>query len=151
MENTCSRCDPWCLGVWGMSITSAIRPDDVLLALLALGPDAETRLTGVSEIIHKTVFHLKTDYPEAFAEFIFSSSTSYPYSEQLASSLHSLQWCRLIGMENPDFRVYFVRDSVRRVFQEVVQPRLPESILSDLAAASRRFWQKAGEPETGDQ
>lgn len=111
----------------------------------------ESRLTGVSKRIHEAVYDLKRDYPAAFAEFVFSSSTSYPYSEQLASSLHSLQWCRLIGMENPDFRVYFVRDSVRGVFQEVVQPRLPEPILSDLAAASRRFWQRVGEPETGDQ
>ncbi len=123
----------------------AIAADDILLSLFVLGQPKGGRFRAMSRDVHGAVRQLKESYPDLFCEFVFTeTTTAFPYSERLAEAMQDLEWSRLVGMENPDFRVYYVKPSAQGVFDTLVRPRITQDQTEQLTTAAQRFWHELG-------
>lgn len=123
---------------------TSLHPDDVILSILALSRPEHGTFTSKPERIH-TVFQelLQGASPDLRKFFRFAAHTPYPYSQRLDTSLANLQFARLLGMFNPDFRRYVVQEIARSAFEELVGPKLAGSpeLEAELYQLSERFWQ----------
>jgi hypothetical protein len=75
------------------------------------------------------------EYPILDA-FVFSDSGPEPYSPALEESVSRLQLSGLIGRENPDYEVVFLRSAADRFFDEVLSTEFAAEIeqLSKIAS-----------------
>ncbi len=71
--------------------------------------------------------------------FVFSDSGPEPYSPALNESVSRLQLSGLIGRENPDYEVVFVRPAADRFFDEVLRKNLKEADLDQLNEVASDF------------
>ena len=71
--------------------------------------------------------------------FVFSDSGPEPYSPVLNESVSRLQLSGLIGRENPDYEVVFVRPAADRFFNEVLRRDLAQSDLEQLSHVASEF------------
>lgn len=129
---------------------TSLHPDDVILSILVLAqPEGGPVFTSKTERIH-TVFQelLQGASPVLGKLFRFAAHTPYPYSQRLDTSLANLQFARLLGMFNPDFRRYLVPESARSAFEELVGPKIEGSpeLKAELYRLSERFWQAMQTP-----
>jgi hypothetical protein len=74
---------------------------------------------------------LRKQYPILKA-FVFSESGPQPYSPILNESVSRLQLSGLIGRENPDYEVVFVRPAANLFYDEVVKESLDSSEIKQL-------------------
>lgn len=127
----------------------AILPDHVLSAVLTLAKRAlvakdasQKRLAFRSHDFQlQEIFNdlRKTgEYPILNA-FVFSDSGPEPYSPALNESVSRLQLSGLIGRENPDYEVVFLRPAADRFFDEVLKPRLGPSDIQQLTKIASQF------------
>jgi len=126
---------------------SAILPDHVLSAVLALAKRAfvarnptQRRFAFRSHDFQlQEIFNdlQKTGAYPILNAFVFSHSGPEPYSPALNESVSRLQLSGLIGRENPDYEVVFLRPAADRFFDNVIEPKLDRTEtqqLSDIAA-----------------
>lgn len=68
--------------------------------------------------------------------FVFSDSGPEPYSPALNESVSRLQLSGLIGRENPDYEVVFLRPAADRFFDEVLKAEFGADLqqLTDVAS-----------------
>ena len=71
--------------------------------------------------------------------FVFSDSGPDPYSPVLNESVSKLQLSGLIGRENPDYKVLFLRPAAERYYDEVLAGRFAEEDQRQLAEVAREF------------
>ena len=129
---------------------TSLHPDDVILSILVLSqPERSPEFTSKPERIHAVFEELLQGASPALRKlFRFAAHTPYPYSQRLDTSLASLQFARLLGMFNPDFRRYVVSKSARLAFEELVSPKLKDSpeLEAELRQLSERLWQAMQTP-----
>jgi hypothetical protein len=63
----------------------------------------------------------RTDEYPILSTFVFADSGPEPYSPVLNESVSRLQLSGLIGRENPDYEVLFLRPSAEQFFHEVLE------------------------------
>jgi hypothetical protein len=73
--------------------------------------------------------------------FVFSDTGPEPYSPVLNESVSKLQLSGLIGRENPDYEVLFLRPAAEKFFDEVLTPRLSTEYRAQLEEVASRFLQ----------
>jgi len=117
----------------------ALLPDHILGAVLALAEKEHARQAGSERLAFRSHdFHLqdifsdlRKQYPILKA-FVFSESGPQPYSPILKESVSRLQLSGLIGRENPDYEVVFVRPAANLFYDEVVKESLDSSEIKQL-------------------
>jgi hypothetical protein len=126
-----------------MSITqSALLPDHVLAAVLTLAKQQsqESRFAFRSHD-----FQLQGIFGELgrkfaiLSPFVFSDSGPEPYSPALSESVSRLQLSGLIGRENPDYEIVFLRDAADKFFDLVLKNEFDEKQLQQLNEIASEF------------
>jgi len=132
---------------------SAVLPDHILSAVLAL---AEQQLREKDQSQKRLAFRSHDfqlqelfnslrqtgKYPMLNA-FVFSDSGPEPYSPALNESVSRLQLSGLIGRENPDYEVVFLRPAAERFFNEVLASEFDESQRKELTEIASQFLEQA--------
>ena len=98
-------------------------PDDILTALLTLAKQksGKERLAfrGHDSDLQRSFRNLSEKCGSRLLEpFVFSDSGPEPYSPVLHECLSRLQLSGLVGRENPDYEVVFLRPSAEAYFAE---------------------------------
>jgi len=71
--------------------------------------------------------------------FVFSDTGPEPYSPTLSESVSRLQLSGLIGRENPDYAVVFLRPAADRFFDEVLKSEFDESQFRQMTEIASEF------------
>lgn len=132
---------------------AAILPDHILSAVLALAEQTllqkdstKKRLAFRSHDFQlQEIFNQLREtgnYPILEA-FVFSEGGPEPYSPTLNESVSRLQLSGLIGRENPDYEVVFLRPSASRFYKEVLISEFDEAQRQQLADIAVQFLEKA--------
>jgi len=107
----------------------AVLPDHVLSAILTLAKRESGRSRfafrghdfQLQEIFSELV---RTKKFPILGRFVFSDTGPEPYSPVLNESVSKLQLAGLIGRENPDYAVLFLRPSSEKFFDEDLAQQL---------------------------
>ncbi len=129
------------------SVETTVLPDHILAAVLVLAKQesAKERLAfrghdfQLQEIFHSLRSSKK--YPILDA-FVFSDSGPEPYSPALSESVSRLQLSGLIGRENPDYEVVFLRDSADRFFEDVLKKEFSANQFEQLGEIASQFLER---------
>jgi hypothetical protein len=119
-------------------------PDDILAAILAVAEQTsgETRLAfrGHDSTVQKLFWKLAQDCPSSFMDpFVFSNSGPEPYSPTLSESISRLQLSGLVGRENPDYEILFLRQSAEQYFEKELKDRLSVGDLAEVQRLAQGF------------
>ncbi|SRR5712691_2810530 len=129
------------------AVQRAILPDHILSAVLTLAKRElvekdknKTRLAFRSHDFHlQEIFNdLQKKYP-ILSAFVFSDSGPEPYSPALNESVSRLQLSGLIGRENPDYEVVFLRPAADQFFDDVLKSEFDDSQRQQLAEIASQF------------
>jgi hypothetical protein len=131
---------------------ATILPDHVLGAVLVLAKklliarDRErTRFAFRSHDFQlQEIFHdlRQTNRYPVLDAFVFSDSGPEPYSPALNESVSRLQLSGLIGRENPDYEVVFIRPAAERFFDEVLKREFDAADLHQLSEVASKFLER---------
>ncbi|MEX2301551.1 MAG: hypothetical protein WD733_11475 [Bryobacterales bacterium] len=129
----------------------AILPDHILSAVLTLAKRArEAEASARKRLAFRSHdFQLqeifsdlqKTGKYPILDAFVFSDSGPERYSPALNESVSKLQLSGLIGRENPDYEVVFLRPAADRFFDEVLSSRFSND-LDQLGQIANEFLQR---------
>src|SRR5947208_11119595 len=123
-------------------------PDHILSAVLTL---AKRELEKTSESQRLAFRSHDFQFQEIFNElrrsgkyqildaFVFSDSGPEPYSPTLSESVSRLQLSGLIGRENPDYAVVFLRPAAEKFYDEILAQRLSPEDLTQLREIAAEF------------
>jgi len=135
------------------AVQSTFLPDHVLSAVLTLAErelrskdSSKTRLAFRSHDFQlQEIFNqLRQSGKYSLLEpFVFSDSGPEPYSPALNESVSRLQLSGLIGRENPDYEVVFLRPAADRFFEEVLGSEFDGDQRQQLAEIASRFLERA--------
>jgi hypothetical protein len=127
----------------------ALLPDHVLGAVLALAEKQnEVTNQGCDRLAFRShdfqlqeIFHdlRETGKYPILDSFVFSDSGPVPYSPALNESVSRLQLSGLIGRENPDYEVIFVRSAANRFFDDVLKKNLDPTEINQLEKVASEF------------
>ena len=126
---------------------TALLPDHVLSAVLAIAKRqrGEGRLAFRSHDYHlQEIFSELTKsgkYP-MLSGFVFSDSGPEPYSPILSESVSRLQLSGLIGRENPDYEVVFLRPAAETFFDKILRPKLSQQDEVQLGEIAQAFLER---------
>lgn len=127
---------------------SAILPDHILSAVLTLAKRELERTSQKDRLAFRSHdFQLQDVFDELrkmgkysiLNAFVFSDSGPEPYSPVLNESVSRLQLSGLIGRENPDYEVVFLRPAADRFFDEVLKSEFDPSQLQQLTEIASQF------------
>lgn len=124
----------------------SILPDDILAAILTLAKEAsgQERLAfrGHDSELQRVFRKLVREYHHPLMEqFVFSKGGPEPYSPILNESISRLQLSGLVGRENPDYEMLFLRPSAERYFHDELEQRFTRAEIRNLKQVGRRLWQ----------
>jgi hypothetical protein len=128
------------------AVQAALLPDDVLAAILALAKQVskQQRLVfrGHDSELQRVFRRLVREYRHPLLEqFVFSDRGPEPFSPILSESISRLQLSGLIGRENPDYEMLFLRPAAQDYFQRDLRRRFTDEEIRELKKVARRFWQ----------
>ena len=127
---------------------SAILPDHILSAVLTLAKRELERNSKKDRLAFRShdfqlqdIFNglRKTGKYSILDAFVFSDTGPEPYSPALSESVSRLQLSGLIGRENPDFEVVFLRPAADRFFDEVLKSEFDDSQFQQMTAIASEF------------
>ena len=131
-----------------------ILPDHVLSAVLVLAEKLLEEKASKSERLAfrshdfqlQKIFNdlRKTGQYPILDTFVFSDDGPDLYSPILNESVSRLQLSGLIGRENPDYAVVFLRPAADRFFNEVLQKELEPSEIQQLTEVASKFLESVG-------
>src|SRR5688572_24034218 len=106
----------------------SLTPDDALSAILALA-QREMSTRRLEFRAHDS--QLQDLFRDIVANsellrsvFVFSTSGPKPYSPDLNDAIAKLQLAGLLGRQNPDYQVIFLRPSAEKYFEVELEPHL---------------------------
>jgi hypothetical protein len=123
---------------------SAILPDHVLSAILTLAKreSKEPRFAfrGHDYQLQEVFSELTRmgKYP-ILSGFVFSDTGPEPYSPVLNESVSKLQLSGLIGRENPDYEVLFLRPAAEKFYDEILAQGLSSDDQAQLREIAAEF------------
>ena len=125
---------------------SQLPPDDALSAILAL---ATKKHSGSRFAFRAHDSELQDIFRDLAAQyswlpkvFVFSVSGPRTFSPDLNESIAKLQLAGLLGRENPDYQIIFLRPSAASYFDKVLAPKLTDQMMKDLDAVAEAFVRK---------
>ena len=130
---------------------SAILSDHILSAILVLAKRENARSSEIQrlafpchdfqlqEIFHD--LHQTGKYP-ILASFVFSDTGPEPFSPALNESLSRLQLSGLIGRENPDYEVIFLRTAADSFFDDVLDSEFDPGQKEQLTEIASKFLER---------
>lgn len=119
-------------------------PDDVVAGMLYFYC-AELDLnnfTGKKGKIHEAFFSMKQGHGDLLRRFNFTTDEKYPFSRMLEGVLSRLQLSRIIGMENPYFEKYEVKEKARVYLESIATKRFNEQERKELKEMAKAFSEK---------
>lgn len=122
----------------------AILPDHVLSAIFTLAKrksgQQPFRFRGHDFQLQEIFSELSRsgDYP-LLSKFVFSNTGPEPYSPALSESVSRLQLSGLIGRENPDYEIVFLRPAAEKFFDNTLKPTLSPKDLEQLEKIAEQF------------
>ncbi|MGB8029054.1 MAG: hypothetical protein WCF30_05245 [Terracidiphilus sp.] len=125
-----------------MPTTEAIRPEDVIVGLLAaLWRKKYDRFKADPVSVHSSFYKWREnpDFSRLFDEFIFDKRDYFPYSETLDRVLDGLQLAGYLERTNPRGTYYVIVPEIERLFQKDVRSRFGELQLKELEALAGEF------------
>jgi hypothetical protein len=96
------------------------------------------------EIIQRTFYKLKKEYPILKPITPFSTSDVYPFSRVLEDAISTLQNTRIIGMENPDFERYIIKDKGKEFVKNNILSLFFDDELRQIRAMAKIFEKECG-------
>jgi hypothetical protein len=131
------------------AIQSVVLPDHILAAVLTLAKRELEKSSATERLAFRShdyqlqeIFHeLQQEKKYSILEpFVFSDSGPEPYSPALSESVSRLQLSGLIGRENPEYQVVFLRPAADQFYDEVLSTEFgaPE-IQQQLTEIASRF------------
>lgn len=125
------------------SSKSKLLPDDILAAVFALAETEHggSRLAfrGHDYDLQRIFSQLRDISPELRSKFVYSDAGPVPYSPVLNESISRLQLSGLIGRENPDYEVVFLRPAAKSYFDNVLKEELSGDTVEELTAVAKEF------------
>jgi hypothetical protein len=94
--------------------------------------------TGDLKLIHETIFKMR-NRSKLLRHFPFSENDVYPFSRQLEDVLFSLERSRIIGMENPDFEKFKIKQKGKDYIKEKILPRFGDKERTELESLGAEF------------
>lgn len=117
--------------------------DDVIGGVLYFSK--KTLFTGDPKVIHETFYELRDRYPLMQSLLAFTKNSVYPFSKQLEETLNTLQICRIIGMENPDFERYQIKSGGKKFIGKDIIPLFDKNQLKQIKEMAKVFDKKCGQ------
>jgi hypothetical protein len=119
-------------------------PDDILAAILALAKETSKKprlvFRGHDSELQQVFRKLAREYRgPLLKQFVFSNRGPEPYSPILSESISRLQLSGLVGRENPDYEMLFLRDAGEDYFQHDLRRRFTSGEITELRQVARRF------------
>jgi hypothetical protein len=126
-----------------MSATHKIRPEDVVVGLLAevLEGTNSHRFVADPVSVHTHFFEWRDrhEFSGLLGDFVFDSRDYYPYSETLDRVLDGLQLAGYLERTNPQGTWYEITPALRTLFERDIKSRFDEPALRALVALAREF------------
>jgi hypothetical protein len=124
--------------------TPSLLPDDALSAILALArrhlhPSKRFAFRAHDSQLQDIFRDLAEQYDFLPKIFVFSSSGPRPFSPDLNDSIAKLQLAGLLGRENPDYQVIFLRPAADSYFEKVLAPKLGQELIKNLDQVASTF------------
>ena len=128
---------------------SDVMPDHILAAVLTLAKQQSKRdrLAFRSHEFQLQEFFRKLQATKKYpilSAFVFSDTGPEPYSPALSESVSRLQLSVLIGRENPDYEVVFLRGAADKFFDHVLKKEFDKDQLKQLSGVASEFLKKLG-------
>ncbi|MEW6409671.1 MAG: hypothetical protein AB1488_06105 [Nitrospirota bacterium] len=114
-------------------------PSDIIAGILSYANI--NHFTGNPEQIHKTIYNLRKQFA-ILKVFPFSKYDVYPFSRELEKVLFSLQRARIIGMENPDFERFVIKENGKKYIKEKILKRFTKDEKVMLRGIGKQFARK---------
>jgi len=124
-----------------MAQTTTIKPEDVVVGLLAFVSQTGTRFEADPVSLHPRFFEWrgKKEYSGLFNEFVFDTRDYFPFSETLDSVLDGLQFAGYLERTNPRGTWYQVTPAVQVLFEKDIKSRFDATQLKALEALAGEF------------
>jgi hypothetical protein len=97
--------------------------------------------TGDIGKIHATIFEAKEKF-KILKAFPFSVEDVSPFSRRLEDVLNRLELSRVIGMENPDFTRFLVKEKSKKYLEERIIPLFDDREKEQLRSIAAIFKEK---------
>jgi len=107
-------------------ITSFKRINDDDRILLLLSHIEGMEIVASKKILHTAFFKLKENFSQHFKNFYFTTNENYPFCKRVDDIFFRLQNCRALSMKNPTYESYLIRDEVKQMIREKIQPNIEE-------------------------
>src|SRR5260370_25517798 len=129
------------------TVTTPILPDHVLSGILTLAKRRKgvERLAfrGHDATLQQVFDELRSERHFPLLEaFVFSDTGPVPYSPILNESVSKLQLSRLIGRENPDYEVLFLRPAAEDFYDKFLSQQLSPGHMTELVQITHPFLAK---------
>ncbi len=122
--------------------TAAIRPEDVVVALLAeLHRQNRVRFGADPVAMHSRFYEWREErqYLDLFGSFVFDTRDYFPYSDTLDRVLDGLQLAGYLERTNPRGTFYMITPEVVKLFDKEVKPRFKGPQLKALEELAKQF------------
>lgn len=122
----------------------SLLPDDVLSAILALAEQARGKrleFRAHDSKLQQVFRDLAEQFEYVRSHFVFSDSGPERFSPTLNESFARLQLAGLIGRQNPDYEVVFLRPGAGSYYAQVLEPDLNPSAKEQLQQIANAFIQ----------
>ncbi len=129
-----------------MSTSPTLRPEDVVVALLA-----EVRETAGSHrfvadpvAVHTRFFEWRErpEFSRLLGQFVFDTRDYFPYSETLDRVFDGLQLAGYLERTNPRGTWYQITPALENLFETNIKPRFGAADLTALATLAAEFVQR---------
>lgn len=119
-------------------------PDDILSAIFTLAKkrSGATRLAfrGHDFKLQQIFYKLSRKHKITLQNyFVFSKTGPVPYSPALNESISRLQLAGLLGRQNPEYEVLFLRDSAEGYYEKVLASRFSPAYRQQLEKVAQSF------------
>jgi hypothetical protein len=125
-----------------MPVAETIRPEDVLVGLLAEVRLREgDRFRADPVTVHSQFYKWRED-PESsdlFREFVFDTRDYFPYSETLDRAFDGLQLAGYLERTNPRGTYYVITPTILKLFEEHIKSRFTADQLKTLEVLAGQF------------
>jgi hypothetical protein len=128
-----------------MPATETIRPEDVVVGLLAiLSEQNYERFKADPVTVHSSFYRWRESAASSklFDQFVFDKRDYFPYSETLDRVFDGLQLAGYLERTNPRGIYYVIGPDVETLFQNDVKPKFKGKQLKALEALADQFVQE---------
>ena len=121
---------------------AVVLPDHILAAVLTIAKresKAERLAFRGHDFYLQEIFSKMSGRYSVLKPFVFSDNGPEPYSPALSESVSRLQLSGIIGRENPDYEIVFLRPAADRFYDEVLSSEFDAAQMRELTEIASEF------------